>query len=328
MDSIQAVREAIENLSTDEKIDEGQYLTLMNHLKSLYEKLERSERKEDVPVVSENRRIIQMNPSPSVRDYLFMMNEIFQNVRGDYFPIIPETRTGMIYLVEALTRSFTSGMNTFREDTLENVPKSMIRQILERSADIWRNREVRECFLSHPKVREHALDLMLTKKKDVIRYTKNFYGENTTHGELARTFKNLNLPFYTTKRITRNDTIEDMEEKTLQQLHPITIAFHIPHRQLMFMDVYTDKIQLGRSDIIGKLCHLMMGLTLLSGWTDIPLERVIDVMGDGLLRGNERDISYPKMKVSGITASTREKRREYDCRGLITITYRTRYNAE
>ena len=327
MESIQAVREAIENLSTDEKIDEGQYLTLMNHLKSVYEKIERSERKEDAPVVRENRgvfvqRVIVDTP---IRNYLFMLNEMFQNVRGDYFPVLPETRTGMVYLVERLVRSLTSEGNPFCEDTLEDVPTSMIRQILVRGSEIWRNLDAREHFLSHPKVRENGLDMILMRKKVVLRYIKDYHGTDTTRGELARTLKNLNLPFYTTKRVARNDTIEDMEEKTLQKLHPITIAFHIPRRPNIMIDAYTDKIQLGRSDIIGKLCRLMMGQILLSVWTDIPLERVIDVMGDGILRGNESKTLYPKMKVSGITASTREKRREYDCSGLITITYRAKY---
>lgn len=352
MDSIQAVREAIESLSTDEKIDEGQYLALMNHLKTVYQKLERSERKEERVefVVSGNgggnggmgnvmeyiEEMLEDDqkedlPRPvfrrvvvSQQDWLIAQNELFHNLPQDFFPPDrEEIKVALVTLRNAI-RNHWNDVRDFHHHTLEDIPQPFIRWLLRGGVGIWRDLEVREIFLSHATVRRLNLERVLERRRT---YRKAHYTLDATDDDWALLLKDAHLPFYTTRRLNKRGEYVDVEAKTLQKLHPITLTLRFTPTMGMEVELYTDKIQLGRSDIIPTLSQIMLEIVRMEGWNDVPLEKLIKCAGWGLIKSSsEMKREYPKMKVSGITAHTREKKREYDCaNGLITITYREKY---
>lgn len=352
MDSIQAVREAIESLSTDEKIDEGQYLALMNHLKTVYQKLERSERKEeriefvvsgngggnggmgnvmeyieemlmledeqkeDIPRPVIHRRVVGLGWRDA-RDDLFILP-------NDYFPVDGEEIKVALVMLRNAIRNHWNDVRDFQHHTLADIPQMFIRWILRGGVGIWRDLEVREIFLSHATVRRLNLERVLERRRTS---RKAHYTLGGTDDDWALLLKDAHLPFYTKRRVNKKGECVDVEAKTLQKLHPITLTLRFTPTMGMEVELYTDKIQLGRSDIIPTLSQIMIEIVRVEGWNDVPLEKLIKYAGWGLIKSSsEMKREYPKMKVSGITAHTREKKREYDCaNGLITITYREKY---
>lgn len=340
MESIQAVREAIENLSTDEKIDEGQYLALMNHLKLVYEKIGKNERNE--PSEPENNFISwrenqrrQREEANELSDRLgSLMRELFNTfeIRTNYFGAMAPTILKYIPIFDGILVSLKNEDNSFGENHLLVVDEMRVGSITDLGMKIWIDLNAREIFLSNPLVRKKNISYsLLCRDRDEFLGGKRF--DYQTEEGWTRILSGLSLPFYTSKRIIRRNHRESFVERdamSLGKYHPITLTMRFHHHPNVIVNLYTDKVQLGRSNIAPNIYMIMMMIIRMERWVDEPLERLI------YGRNNRRPFSsymedtyFPKLKVSGITAHTREKQRTYeDSRpeSRFTIAYTTKYS--
>ncbi len=340
MESIQAVREAIENLSTDEKIDDGQYLTLMNHLKSVYEKLGKNERNE--PSESENNFISwrehQRRERNEANDLLTRLraltNELFYTevIPDGYFGTMASTILKYISVFDGVLISLKNQDNSFGENRLLVADEWIIEKITILGMKIWKDLNAREIFLSNPLVRKRNI-LSLFLRRDELLARKRF--DYQTEGGWTRILSDLSLPFYTSKRIIRRKNKESFvarDAMSLGKYHPITLTMRFHHHPNVVVNLYTDKVQLGRSNIAPNIYMIMMEIIRMERWVDEPMEKLIfGIQNRSPFFPFSNNTTYPKLKVSGITAHTRDKQRTYEdshSESRFSITYTTKYSRE
>lgn len=323
MNSIEAVRDAIETLSTDEKIDEGQYLALMNHLKKVYEQIERSERKEDIPILNTGAyramALWEQQEETGLNDITLQLSKI--SLWGGQYPLRRnETNVTAIRIICDGIRN----PDTFHQQGLEEVPKHILTLLCDMKWERWASPEVREIFLSNYVVRRRIIKLNSRLKKDDVTVPRFYRGVNTDADGWTRLLHaNSILPFKTLKKMNRQGEVVDRNPADIKKLHPITLRFNIPNHPVEDLHLYTNRIQLGRSHINPLLCELLISLIHQEGWTDVPMEYLIKAR-----QMDSNTITTPKMIVSGITATTREKHRFYTCcNSMITITYDKTYDS-
>jgi hypothetical protein len=321
MEHIQSIREIVEKLAGDEKMDDGQYLEVMNRLKSLYEREEQKgpSFREDFRMefasgdanavrVSESerrsfvRRIALDEPMRLFHHYFVGLSRNDVSCDGSHFhEVMPK-------LAEALE----DGTMATRTD----ISRHCIGSILYWGAVVWRNLDHRELVLRN----RHYTDYELESHTRFRNYTASMYIYRgyKPNGEMdeycwERLFHDW-IPFYTTKRVFRKDW-RDREEKELKKLHPIRLSLKIPNHPIE-LDLYTDKVKLGATGICRQLQKLMLAIVRLEGWTDVPLERLMFDCGLNLT-----------LEVSGITAQSRDKERRYTgVFGLVEVVYLTKYS--
>ena len=315
MNSIEAVRDAIETLSTDEKIDEGQYLALMNHLKKVYEQIERSERKEDIPVFNTSAQramaLWEQQQETGLSDITLQLSKT-SLWYGPWHTILrnEENVTAIRIICDGIRNP-----DTFRQQDLEEIPKNVIRLLYDMPSEDWASPEVREIILSNYTVRRQNITFNLCFKR-INSYTSShsIFPSNTDEWT-ALLHDNPIVPFKTLKKMNRRREMVDRAPRDIKKLHPITLCFNIPNHQVNDIHLYTNRIQLGRSNINPLLCELLISLIHQEAWTDVPMDYLI--MAKQMVK-----ITTPIMVVSGITATTRNKHRSYVCcNGMIIIRY-------
>lgn len=330
MEHIQGIREIVEKLAGDEKMDDGQYLEVMNRLKSLYEREEEKKQPAiradwamefssgDVPVfrlpdgeqIAENTRNLSR---------IFLRHH-FVGLSSDDIPDSPEHHTA----VEELSHGLVD--NTIATHSLEGITDVVLFIILRRGVGIWLDVEKREALLSNPLVRAKWLNEGLASRTYHMRkkIRKAYKTEGMTENDWTDLLSHIGVPLYTTMRKKRNGEFVPRDPQQLQKYHPITLSLSIPNHPIE-MTLYTDKIQLGRTYLSPPLCYVMLEITHAERWYDVALEGMIDGAIEGMSAYYPLD--YPKMVVSGITAQTRDKLRSYVCaKGLIRLTYQTKYS--
>lgn len=325
MDSIQAVREAVEKLSTDEKIDDGEYLSLMNHLKSLYEKLDRSNRSEHnntenshIMIVRHNERVMEEKENET------MLLDLFQ---------YPHSYVGnrLLKLVYDGVMLYTDENNPFALNPLVDVEKKHIIYMVSLS---WRHLEAREIFLSNKVVRKIILENMIEKKK--LFMIPKFSCE--TEEDWARNLYLCDLPFTNTTRVVvsrgKIKDYKEIDESILKKNHPITLSLKFKDKSVMELNLYTDKIKLGSvSRVTYNIYRIMLNIIITERWVEKSITTLLQQLiysctdREGELSNFPRWNTVPSLCVSGITGKTRAKSRMYEDYQykLYTISYKAKY---
>jgi hypothetical protein len=303
MEHIQGIREIVEKLAGDEKMDDGQYLEVMNRLKSLYEREE--EKKDDPPAVSGGHfvHIRRIPVAESVR------------LLHHYFVDMTREKIHCNEFVELMPR-FAEALEDGTMATRTDICKDFIGSILYWGAGVWRNLDHREMVLRN----RHYTDHLLESHTRLLGYDRGIrcYKNYKPNGEMSeycweRLFHDW-IPFYTTKRVFRKEW-RDREEKELKKLHPVRLSLKIPNHPIE-LDLYTDKVKLGSTVICKALQALMRSIVITERWTDVPLERLLFACNQ-----------TPRMEVSGITAKSRDKERRYTgVYGMVEVIYQTKYS--
>jgi hypothetical protein len=303
MEHIQGIREIVEKLAGDEKMDDGQYLEVMNRLKSLYE---REEKKDDPPAVS-GGHFVHIRRIP-VAESVRLLHHYFVNMTREKVHC-----NEFAELMPLFAEALEDGTMATRTD----ICKDFIGSILYWGAGVWRNLDHREMVLRN----RHYTDHLLESHTRHLGYDRGFrcYKNYKPNGEMSeycweRLFHYEYIPFYTTKRVFRKDW-RDREEKELKKLHPIRLSLKIPNHPIE-LDLYTDKVKLGATLVSRPLQKLMLAIVRLEGWTDVPLEHLMLDCGANLT-----------LEVSGITAQSRDKERRYTgVFGMVEVVYLTKYS--
>jgi hypothetical protein len=347
MENINAVREAIEDLNTDEKINEGLYLELMNHLKTLYGKMERHNvvaPPQPPPLVApalpadypfpEYRSVIRGTPEENI--------EAVQ-IHKKYFTNSPMAVSEMFGFDSlAFLRAFDEFLaNT--DESLENAKKVALTAFFHNanlnhqlgrclliflakyssnwSGDwgFWRRVEDREKFLSHFAVRR--LNIILAEyQKSNMKKLLAIVKDETNDDEWAKLFWTMGFPFFNHKYYKRNKCQERTEAER-KKLHIVKMKFKMNAELSVSMSLFTDKIQLGRSPIVPDMYKMALLLALQDD-INAPIERFIRRM-----RSSSGYLTTPVLITSGITAKTRDKSRSYkQYDGDFTISYTSKLN--
>jgi len=354
MEALNGIREAIESLSGEEKIDDGKYLELMNHLKTVYAVIPKAE-EADKSVI---RRTI-------------IVNRENMNIVGGYEPYIPYERQPAIHNVYNIhTRYFSVpydlnrmngmwGQNeeessvfaTAFDDYMKNADPSepdfgyfkerlepyfvpsqhtngyVLTAYLLRTENkyVWKDADMREKFLAIHFVRNQNINLTLTRK-NVMANILYPMSDTMDRVKWAWVYKLAFFPFANENTIRKKSnkdadiTVKSAEE--LKKLHLVRLKWKMGETNVE-TELYTDKIQLGRSPINPDMYRLGLVFALIFPEFKAPIERFVR----GVLHESDSRRNCPILETSGITASTRNKSRTYkQYDGDFTITYISKLN--
>jgi len=344
MDALNVIREAIESLSAEEKIDDGKYLELMNHMKTVYGSMPQQHAPQQYAgdFIPHPVAVPVAPPMELMRDMIrhryfttglqenqlggFWGGEWVENARGGYtrdeFAITldcmlkGEDDVGLINLFERY----------FVASEIGNCFYTFIMRDTNRVS--WKDADMREKFLSLPVIRNKGIVYALLRKASVMECLMKVK-DTTNQDHWAKLFYHMGFHFVNGIRYTvrNNGEAKPRSEAELKKLHLVRVSWRMNATQNMEVNLYTDKIQLGRSQIVGSMYKMALIYALLFPEFNAPVERFKYRMGGTNAYGNHRVSQYPVMSMSGITAHTRNKNRTYKQKdGDFTITYISKLN--
>ena len=336
MEALNNLREAIESLSSDEKIDDGKYLEMMNHLKTVYGAIPTEVKPpawvNEVPVVEEwdffrdlHRRYFTTIYCENVRNEMWGNPLTIGRQRGDRdawarFPLVFDSvMRGLGGEEEFAIMWETRGANLIyylhREELFD---------------DVWKSDEVREKFLSLPCVKKTSLNNRLRCHKRLQGILcPRIVGRAPTYGSDAYWHKmmtDVHFPFTNGFKWAEDKEdpfrMEALSEAQRKKLHNVRITFHMNENDNINWELHTDKIQLGRTACVYALLEMKFVLAMLHPELNTHREAMLCEMK------RQRKFGYtcPRLAVSGITANTRTKSRTYHWRDDFTITYTSDLN--
>lgn len=338
MEALNNIREAIEALAGEEKIDDGNYLVLMNHLKTVYGAVSK-----DQEVMPVRRDVVRRDEED---DYFRELHEryftsIYCRVARDEMWNSPRaviTRPQDNQLFAGLFDSVMTGMggemafSAMWEANNSDRGNHMLYHINRKEMwdRMWKSLDMRDKFISIPCVRKSIIN------QHVIRWhclqsliCPQYGGTYVPYDSDAYWMKMLihvNLPFqYGLKWVdgkTNNFDTEPLTEDKLKKLHRVRITFHMNNNDDIHMELYTDKIQLGRTACVDSMLRMKHVLAILHPELNTQIDTLL------WKRRNQKRNGYtcPRLAVSGITANTRSKSRTYTWQNDFTITYLSNMN--
>jgi hypothetical protein len=354
MENITAVQEAIENLNQDEKINEGTYLSLMNHLKVLYGKLEsqiappprettgtfgsvfNGTLPADYPYPT-YRRVIRLNlpdNTPELNIEATMLHCKYFSVSGelnDFYGIVSATelvdflRILDVYLTnddENLITTLADGVEE-RRNRVEALCRYLFWYEKKFPRGIFKDTTMREKWLHLPYVRKYNIRLAEERKQGFRIPLVVLEGE--TYEKWSRVFFDIGFHFFNKIkcRWERRNTYTYSERTTeeINKLHKVSIDIKLTETDRFRLHLYTDKIQLGRSPIVQGMYRMGLILSLFYN-INAPIEKYLLRMSEEMMYNR-----FPTLKTSGITAKTRNKARTYEVGDEDwTITYKSKMN--
>jgi hypothetical protein len=328
----------------------------MNHLKVLYGKLESQIAPPSPEVVGTYgggvfngtlpanypyptyRRVIQLNLPDNTQELNIeatMLHCQYFSITdrlNDFYGFVSATemvdflRILDVYLTnddENLKRTLADGVEQ-RRNRVEALCRHLFWYEKKFPRGIFKDADMRNKWFEIPYVRKYNIRLAEDRKQGFRIPLVSLEGE--TDEKWSKVFFNIGFPFFNQLkcRWERRNTYSYKERTTeeIKKLHRVSINFKLTETDELELDLYTDKIQLGRSPVVQSMYR--MGL-ILSLFYDInaPIERY-------LLRMSE-EMNYhrfPTLRTSGITAKTRDKARTYeiDDEKDWTITYKSKLN--
>ena len=334
MDALNNLREAIESLSSDEKIDDGKYLQMMNHLKTVYGAIPHEEKPPawvNAPVVEERDNFRDLHRRYFTTIYC-------ENVRNEMWgnPLTIGRQAGEFAWAD-FPRVFDSVMKgeggeeefaTHWETRGANVIYYLHREGLNDS--VWKSDEMREKFLSIPCVKKSTINHELRPHKRLQgilcpRFTTR-PPTYETNAYWHKMMTDVRFPFKDGFKWTDDKEdpfrLEALPEAQLKKLHSVRITFNMSETDDINWELYTDKIQLGRTACVYSLLEMKFVLTLLHPEFNAHRETMLYEMK------RQRKFGYtcPALTVSGITANTRNKSRTYHWRNHFAITFTSDLN--
>jgi hypothetical protein len=302
--SLTAVYEFIQLLSDEDKIPEGDYLKMMNHLKGVYAQIPAAPT--PLPAMGGAGGA---SPLPIVSGYF---NRVITTVTSVSTPL-------RAYL-EGPTAATAAALNAALLTSNGRILLAQINYVG------WRDLEARERFLALSNVRRDAIESAEGRKQRIrIPAAKRWLagGIMGTADDEARHLANIHFPFFTDRKVSHGKV---KERAGLNKLHKLEVTFQFG-KEYQKRWFYTEKIQLGRSAITGDLYRWMLTEAIIDGRQGYPMERFIRKQWS-----NEP----PHILTSGITAKTREMSRTYVSDAFVdgvhslktdfTITYISKLN--
>ena len=335
MEALNVVREAIESLSAEQKIDDGAYLELMNHLKTVYANMPQPR-----PVALErdagdagdagdaNEVVVELSANVQLYDMYdkyFITQMTTENRYRLWGQTWEQTRhhnsLDFAKLLDAILQGNMqpTTMRDFERYSLESSFGRNFNDFLIRNKVVWRDANMREKFITLPVVRYNTLSCMLQRKQCVGRLIK--WAGNETAPHWAKVLHIGGIGFMNTMKYSNQTEVSTQRsEAELKKLHLVEVRWQLGE-QVVMMRLYTDKIQLGRTKCIKSLYTIALTASLLHPEFNAPIERF-------LYRIDNKDTQEcPVMQMSGITANTRTKGRSYKQKdGDFTITYISKLN--
>jgi hypothetical protein len=338
MEALNVIREAIESLSAEEKIDDGKYLELMNHMKTVYGSMpqQHAPQQYEVDFIPRPVAVVVAEVLESMRDVIrhrYFTTGLQENQMTAFWGMTWEenqnthyTRDEFAMLLDCMLKGEDDlGLiNLFeRYFTLSPIGNAFYTFIMRDTNKVsWRDADMREKFLSIPIIRNKNIDFVLIRKKHMVERLLRV--KDTTNPEhWAKLFYHTGFHFMNGIRYTvrNNNEARPRTEAELKKLHLVRVSWRMNPTQNMEVNLYTDKIQLGRSPIVQQMYMMALIYALLFPEFNAPIEKFKYRMI------HDRVSSYPVMSMSGITAHTRNKNRTYkQSDGDFTITYISKLN--
>jgi hypothetical protein len=342
MEALNVIREAIESLSAEEKIDDGKYLELMNHMKTVYGSMPQQHAPQQYAIDFIPRPVAVAPPMESMRDVVrhryfttgiqanqlegFWGGEWVENANGGY------TRDEFAITLDCMLKGEDDVglINLFERYFVASEIGNCFYTFIMRDGNrvSWKDADMREKFLSLPVIRNKSIVYALLRKESVMECLLKI--KDTTNQEhWAKLFYHMGFHFVNGIRYTvrNNGEAKPRSEAELKKLHLVRVSWRMNATQNMEVNLYTDKIQLGRSQIVGSMYKMALIYALLFPEFNAPVERFKYRMGGTNAYGEHRVSQYPVMAMSGITAHTRNKNRTYKQKdGDFTITYISKLN--
>lgn len=333
MEALNVIREAIESLSAEEKIDDGKYLELMNHMKTVYGSMPQPRPEADGvprPIVRERIAEPPMLITDEVRQRYFLIPYNEHNVMWGqrWYETRDYTPDGFAQTFDELMKAngdYGLGLyNLFeRYFTVSNIGNTFYNFIMRDENKVgWIDADMRERFFSLPIIRNKNIEYALIRKKamvDCLLVIK----DTTNPEDWAKLLWRMGFHFMNGFRHTNrnNGETKPRTEAELKKLHLLRVSWRMNATQNMEVELYTDKIQLGRTQCVQAMYRMALIYALLFPEFNAPIERFrYRMMG-------QRVSQYPVMSMSGITAHTRNKNRTYIQKdGDFTITYISKLN--
>lgn len=339
MEALNVIREAIESLSAEEKIDDGKYLELMNHMKTVYGSMPQQHAPQQYEVDYIPRPVAVAVPPPmeDMRDVIrhrYFTTGLQENQMTAFWGMFWEdnqdgngyTRDEFALTLDCMLKGEDDlGLiNLFeRYFTASPIGDTFYTFIMRDTNKVsWKDADMREKFLTIPIIRNKNIDFVLIRKKHMAERLMRVKDPNDPE-HWAKLFYHMGFHFMNGIRysVRNNNEAKPRTEAELKKLHLIRVSWRMNMTQNMEVNLYTDKIQLGRSQIVPQMYHMALIYALLFPEFNAPIERFKYRMI------HDRVSPYPVMSMSGITAHTRNKNRTYKQRdGDFTITYISKLN--
>jgi hypothetical protein len=352
------VREFVEGLSADEKIAEGDYLSIMNHMKKVFDAIPPAQPKHvDGPYLGVLQHVIN-GPTTRQRamdlwDKLFnrSYNYIVSD-RSEWMPFSNMSWEEILNLLTMIDSYLTDPENPDKVLAMYNflITQDGISWKLNMgywNLAMWKDFNHRDIWLNNPVVRKENLDRMLRRKADMADLIK-IWGESENGSlNLSKVMCRCHVPFQG-EWDARRGVWAALTDKEKSKLHSITVSLALSApksgqmRETVKFKAYTDLIQLARGKHTYGIYQMAVAYAIISDYTGtipmetIPLDNLLLYSNGERLKyysryyGMWRDNNEGKMLLdtSGITAHTREKRRRYvDANGVISIEYTSLLNS-
>lgn len=359
MDNLNAMREWVEELSANEKIGEGDYLSIMNHMKKVYEAIpppapKYVDTRDHAPTHGPVGELVRGLMDTVVLKWglMFKADMVHCGVRGfsvwNYagfeFPV--QRRVETMEMLESYMANPTNPVNVMAmtEFLQTRVGEHWIKQLGYYNRGLWREETHRDIWLAIPLVRKYVIENVLEKKKHMASLLKKWSATDDGGLNLSHVLDELKVPFEGDYQWGKDKWVArtDEEKKKLHAVrvnvrlgsHDTATAGHAPAS--MDFKCYTRYIQLARGHYTNPIYTMMVGLALLMdleeeiSMTKINLDTLL------LYSDSERQSYYQRygnmwrnnndgkllLDTSGITAKTRDKKRTYvDANYRISIQY-------
>lgn len=342
MEALNVIREAIESLSAEEKIDDGKYLELMNHMKTVYGSMPQQHAPQHAdyiprPIAIEAFVAPPMAMTDTIRHRYFTtglqanMLDGFWGHEWDEEIHHGYTRGGFAETLDEMLKSngdWSLGLYSLFEryfsDT--NIGNHFYTFIMREGNKVsWKDADMRERFISIPVIRNLNIKYVILRKKIMVERLCIMKDTGNAEQWAKLMYK---MGFCMFNQFSYNGRKAETKPRSvaeLKKLHLVRVSWRMNPTQNMEVNLYTDKIQLGRTQCVGAMYCMALIHALLFPEFNAPIERFKYRMGMG---GTEYRVSqYPVMSMSGITAHTRNKNRTYKQKdGDFTITYISKLN--
>jgi len=332
MEALNVIREAIESLSAEAKIDDGKYLELMNHMKTVYGSMPQPRPEVDGiprPIVRQRISEPPVNITDEVRQRYFStpFNENMNFMWGNPWDEVDGYSSNEFAQVFHEIMMFGAGYNPLLTNLFEryftesSIGNTFYNYIMRRENDMeWRDADMRERFLSHSVIRNLNIKHIILQKKGIVDYLR-ILEDNTAEQWATMMYK---MGFDMMNEYSYNSRKHETKLRTeaeLKKLHLVRVEWRMNPLENITVNLYTDKIQLGRTRCVQSMYKMALIYALLFPELNAPIERFKYRMV------GERVSPYPVMSMSGITAHTRNKNRTYTQKDAdFTITYISKLN--
>ena len=329
MEALNVIREAIESLSAEEKIDDGKYLELMNHMKTVYGSMPQPRPEADgIPVV-----IQRISAPPEqfttrfINRYLIVpqvVNEdLLIHLFGDRFDEVDgytsnEFALTLDTILKDNGEEYNAGLyNLFERYFTTSSIGSHFYNTLHRNNIQWRDEAILEKYINLAVIREKTISKNIWHKRWIAE-SLLVINDPTSPDQWAKMMYKMGFTFMNgMKHCLRKNEATARTEAELKKLHLVRVEWRMNERENMTVNLYTDKIQLGRTRCVPEMYRMAVIYALLFPEFNAPLERFLHRMD-----GRTNISPFPVMFMSGITAHTRNKNRTYkQYDGDFTITY-------